>query len=104
MHFRIVSIHQQGGGFPGAQVKCLPQPGAPGKTVIRRFLDHREGERTGALSGGHVPQDSPACLLYLRLKHPKARPPTAQSLYAYRGKVPAMVPVDIMEATVATVA
>ena len=36
-------------------------------------------------------------------KHPEARPLSAQSMEAYRGKAPAMVLVDITDTTVATV-
>ena len=40
----------------------------------------------------------------LRSKHPEVQPPTAQIMEAYGGKPPAMVPLDITEVTVATVA
>ena len=50
-----------GGGVPGAQGKDLPQPGAPGKTVIGVSLDHGEGEERGAPAGGQVTQYRIAC-------------------------------------------
>ena len=40
----------------------------------------------------------------LHPKHPKARPLTVQILEAYGGKPPAMVPVDITNAKLATIA
>ena len=66
---RAVSLHQQGGGFPGAQGKDIPQPGAPGKTVIGGSLDHGQGEERGDPSRGHVPQYRP---VYLGRPPPKA--------------------------------
>ena len=40
----------------------------------------------------------------LRVKHPDARPPSAAFLYAYPGKPPEMVPVDITDNVVSAVA
>ena len=42
-NLRAVYIHKQGGGFLGSQVKDIPQPGAPGKTVIGSSMNHVEG-------------------------------------------------------------
>ena len=53
--------------------------------------------------GGDFPNIGQLILESLRSKHPEARPLTASSLDVYRGKPPALVPVDITDETVATV-
>ena len=57
-----VSLHQQGGGFFRAQVKDIPDPGDPGKTMFVGQLDNVEGKGKGVPAKGHVRQDRPACL------------------------------------------
>ena len=58
----------RGGGFPGAQGKGIPQPGAPGKNTISSSINNGEGEVWGIPSGVHVPQDKPAYLGITPLK------------------------------------
>ena len=43
-------------------------------------MDHGEEEGMGATSGGHVPQDRPACLGRPPLKAPRGPPNAAQIL------------------------
>ena len=50
------------------------------------------------------PKTGQPVLEVLHLKHPEVCPETEKSMKAYRGKPLAMVPVDIMDVTVATVA
>ena len=51
-----------------------------------------------------LPKTGQPVLDVLRSKHPEARHPTGSSLVAYRGKPTALVPLDITNEKVATVA
>ena len=64
-----------------------------------------EREKEGVLDPEDTcPKTVQSVLDVLLLKHPEARPPKVQILEACRGKPPAMVPVEITDVTVDTVA
>ena len=72
------------------------------RSVVRWITD-REKDRVFQ-PGDTCPKTGQPILEVLRSKYPEARPRTAGSLEAYGGKPPEMVPVDITDAAVATIA
>ena len=95
----------RGGGITRSTGRRYTTSWCSGENYDRRSIWIAEREKGGLFQPGDTfPKTGQPVLGVFPLKHPEVCPPTVQILQSYGGKPPAMVPVDITDAEVETVA